>query len=128
LISEFADSNTSIYYTNIKNFIINNLDAVTDAINELGWDGCGGDLYKAGQMAEYLTIERALYNEVTDIVKHLAIEYITNVYSGLEVAENEELTDLLKEFNNNFNLIDCNDYIDIIADYCNEFVEKVKEL
>jgi hypothetical protein len=128
LIQAFADSNTSIYYCDIKNFIVNNIEAVEDAINQFGWDGCGSDLYKAGQTAEYLTIERALYNEVTDIVKHLAIEYITNVYSGLEVADSEQLTDLLSELNNNLEMIDCNDYIDIIADYCDEFMEKVKEL
>jgi hypothetical protein len=128
LITEFADSNTSIYYYDIKNFIINNLDAVTDAINELGWDGCGGDLYKAGQAAEFLTIERALYDDLTAIVKHLAIEYITNIASDLAVADSEQLTELLSELENNLEMVDNNDYIDIIADYCNEFIEKVKEL
>ena len=128
LISGFADSNTSIYYTDIKNFIVNNLDAVTDAINELGWDGCGGDLYKAEQMAEYLTIERAVYDDLTAIVKHLAIEYITNVYSSLEVADGEQLSELLSELENNLEAVDNSDYIGIIADYCNEFIERVKEL
>lgn len=128
LITEFADSNTSIYYTDIKNFIVNNFNAVTNAINKFGWDGCGSDLYKAGQTAEYLTIERAVYDDLTDIVKHLAIEYITNVYSGLEVADSEQLSDLLKELTRDLEAIDNNDYIDIIADYCNEFIEKVKEL
>lgn len=128
IISEFSDGNTSIYYTDIKNFIINNFDAVTDAINEFGWDGCGKDIYKAGQAAEFLTIERALYDDLTDIVKHLAIEYITNVYDSIEVADSEALTDLLKELTHNLEMVDNNAYISIIADYCNEFIEKVKEL
>lgn len=128
LITAFADSNTSLYTDDIKNFIINNFDAVTNAINAFGWDGCGKDIYKAGQTAEFLTIERALYNDLTDIVKHLAIEYITNVYSGLEVADSEQLSELLKELENNLEAVDNNDYIDIIADYCNEFIERVKEL
>lgn len=128
LVSEFADSNTSIYYTDIKNFIINNFDAVEDAINQFGWEGCGSDLYKAGQTAEYLTIESAIYNDLKAIVKHLAIEYIANVASNLEVADSEQLGELLSELKSNLGSVDNNDYIDIIADYCNEFIEKVKEL
>lgn len=128
LITAFADSNTSIYSDDIKTFIVNNFDAVTNAINEFGWDGCGKDIYKAGQMAEFLTIERAVYNELADIVKHLAIEYITNIASDLEVADSEQLSELLSELECNLEAVDNNDYIDIIADYCNEFIEKVKEL
>ena len=128
LTTEFADSNTSIYYSEIKNFIINNFEAVENAINEFGWGGCGSDLYKAGQMAEFLTIERAIYDELADIVKHLAIEYITNVYDNIEVADSEQLNELLSELESNLEAVDNNDYIDIIADYCNEFIKRAKEL
>lgn len=128
LITKFADSNTSLYTDDIKNFIVNNFDAVTNAINEFGWAGCGKDIYKAGQTAEFLTIEQDIYNNLTDIVKHLAVEYINNVYSGLEVADSEQLSELLSELESNLEAVDNNDYIDIISDYCNEFIEKAKEL
>ena len=73
-ISEFADGRTSIYYSDIKNFISENVDAVNDAIDEFGWDGCGKDLMKAGQMAEFLTIERKIYDDLSDFDNNERIE------------------------------------------------------
>ena len=68
-ISEIADSNTSIYYSDIHKFIAENTDALEDAINEYGWEGCGRDLMKAGQMAEYNTIQGDLYEHLGDTLK-----------------------------------------------------------
>lgn len=74
-ISNIADNYTAIYYCDIIKFIGENVEEVNDAITEFGWDGCGGDLYKAGQMAQFLQIERDLYNNLEDILKHYALEY-----------------------------------------------------
>lgn len=84
-ISEIADNDTSIYYADIIKFISENVEAVNDAIAEFGWDGCGSDLYKAGQMAEYLSIERALYDDLENAVKLWAADYIRDNY-GPEVS------------------------------------------
>lgn len=112
-ISNFADNNTSIYYSDIKNFIANNIDAVTDAIAEFGWDGCGSDLYKAGQMAEYLTIERDIYNNLDDIVICTAYKYLID--NDISLSE-EKLEQLQKDLNDIDNNNRFNDILDIIND------------
>lgn len=75
-ISEIADNNTSIYYSDIRKFISENVEAVNDAISEFGWDGCGADLYKAGQMAEYSKIERDIYEHLSDGLVLCAYDYM----------------------------------------------------
>ena len=82
-ISEIADNNTSIYYSDISKYIADHVDDVTDVINEFGWDCCGGDLYKAGQMAEYETIRRDIEDHLDDGLKIMALDYITGrTYDG----------------------------------------------
>ena len=86
-ISEFSDSRTSIYYADIKDFICNNFDKVEEAINEFGWDGCGGDLYKAGQMAEYISIEREINDDLDDIIKYITLDFIDSTDEANDEAE-----------------------------------------
>ena len=73
-ISEAADNNVSIYYNDIENFMKDHIDLVNDAIDEFGWDGCGSDLHKAGQTAEFLYNERQLYEDFDNIIL-LAVLY-----------------------------------------------------
>ena len=73
IFSEIADGNTSIYYGDISKYIADHVDEVNDAIAEFGWEGCGSDLYKAGQMAEYTSIERDLEEHIDDIIVYAAI-------------------------------------------------------
>ena len=75
-VSAIADNNTSIGYSDIVEYISGHVDEVNDAINEFGWDGCGGDLYKAGQMAEYETIRRDIEDNIEDGLKVMALDYI----------------------------------------------------
>ena len=117
-ISEIADSNTSIYYYDIKQFMMDNFDAVEDAINEFGWDGCGSDLYKAGQMAEYITIERDLYNNLDDIIKYLAYDYLINI--GFDTLDDN----IIDNINDELLTIDNNNYIGDIYDTVNAVLEE----
>lgn len=80
IFTEIADNETSIYYSDIIKYIADNVEAVNNAIEEFGWDGCGADLYKAGQMAEYLTIERDLYNNENEVKQLYAANYIRHEY------------------------------------------------
>jgi len=73
IFSEIADSATSIYYGDIIKYIAEHVDEVNDTINEFGWEGCGSDLYKAGQMAEYTSIERDLEDHIDDIIVYAAL-------------------------------------------------------
>lgn len=86
-ISEFADGKTSIYNEDILNFIKQNVEAVNDAIAEFGWDGCGSDLMKAGQMAEYLTIERKIYEDLGDFDNNQRIESLKEDEDFLKLIE-----------------------------------------
>ena len=88
-IQEVADSNVSIYYNDIIEFISENVELVNDAIAEYGWDGCGSDLYKAGQMAECLQNEQIMYDELDLIIELYALEHLQNL--GYEsIAEDAE--------------------------------------
>ena len=130
-ISDYADSYTSIYYSNIKDFIINNFDAVEATISEFGWDGCGKDLYKAGQLAEYLQNERILYDNLRYIVRCIAWHYIDSTEKASDEAEavwnklqDKEKNKILTEYVAKFDQIDNNnrfcDIVDIFDDFAAE--------
>lgn len=89
-ISEFADSNTSIYYSEIMDFIAKNPEAVNDAINEFGWDGCGKDIYKAGQMAEYQDIQNDIYADIDNVIKLIAYKKAYHNYDIINPTEEQD--------------------------------------
>ena len=118
-ISEIADSTTSIYYCDIESFISENVDAVNDAIDEFGWEGCGSDLMKAGQMAEYNTIQADLYEHLGDALKCAAYNLL--IYDlGMDEAPAElieAIDEMTEEEDNNARM----DAIpDMIADWLEE--------
>ena len=102
-ITEIADSATSIYYSDIIKFIAENVEAVNDTIKEYGWDGCGCDLYKAGQMAEYSQIERDIYEHLPDALRVLACDYLRYDLGVEEIPEElaEAIQDWAEEIDNN---------------------------
>lgn len=112
-ISEFADNNTSVYHSNIIRFISENVEKVSDTIDEFGWDGCGSDLYKAGQMAEFHTIELEMYED-EDNIKILAL---------LLLMKDEGITEIDETtFDNWCNEISTADRFDEIADTLQDLI------
>lgn len=95
-VVEIADGCVSIYYSDIIEFISANVEAVNDAIAEFGWDGCGSDLYKAGQMAEFVQNEREIYEHIEDAMLLLAVEYLRRDVECEEIPE--ELADLIRDW------------------------------
>lgn len=98
-ISERADNETSIYYPDIIKFISENVEAVNDTIQEFGWDGAGADLYKAGQLAEYLKIQAAYMEQEAGIIRFAAVMDIIStgrdeIDAGTWEAITAELEDL----------------------------------
>lgn len=118
VISEIADSNTSIYYSDIKDFIINNFDDVIDAIDEMGWDGCGSDLMKAGQMAEFLHIEHDIYDHLDTAILNYCLDYIQYTLKKDTITQ-QQYEDLKDKCTN----VDNNDYLDDFEDFCDELFE-----
>jgi hypothetical protein len=117
-IQEIADNNTSIYYYDIKRFISDNVEAVEDAINEFGWDGCGGDLMKAGQMGEFITIERDIYDHLADSLLAAAVDFIRYDLDREQIPA--ELAELLREW---ADAADNNDRMDDIPDKIRAYFE-----
>lgn len=116
IISEIADSNTSVYYSDIIEFISNNVEEVNDAIEELGWAGCGSDLYKAGQAAEYRKNENDMYNELEEGLFNVALSHIQYTMKVEEISD-EQLSDIE-------GLCADTDHNDRLGD----FLEKVEEI
>ena len=116
-ITEIADNNTSIYHSDIMAFLSRNPEAVEDAIDELGWDGCGGTLEKASQMGEFLTIERDLYDHMADAVMLAAVHFIRYDLKIEEIPE--ELADMIQEWADE---ADSNDRMDDIPDKIREYL------
>lgn len=103
IISEIADSNTSIYYSDIIEFISNNVEEVDDAIKEFGWDGCGSDLCKAGQAAEFYQNERDMYNELEEGLFNLALSHIQYTMKVEEISDEQldKIEELCSDTDNN---------------------------
>ena len=101
-ISDYADSRVSIYYGDIEKFITGHFDAVNRAIDEFGWDGCGSDLYKAGQMAEWMENESQLYEDIEEIKKHCALEYLKNLgHTSVNIGLWEVIESALEDIDTN---------------------------
>lgn len=116
IIFEIADSNTSIYHSDIIEFISNNVEEVNDVIEELGWNGCGGDLYRAGQAAEFGKNENEMYNELEEGLFNVALSHIQYTMEIEEISD-EQLSDikgLCTDTDNN--------------DRLEDFLEKVEEI
>lgn len=126
--TEFADGRTSIYYSDIMEFIRQNPEALAEVIDTGLYDPSQGyDLYKHGQAAEFMTIENELNENAEEIAKNLAVEYADNVtrddhaqafYSLTEEEQAERLEDLADAIDG----IDTGDRLDDIKDAVQEFL------
>ena len=90
IFSEIADDATSTYYDDITKYIATHISEVNDYINEAGWEG---DLYKAGQGAEYNNIYLDLKEHEEDILIYWAL---------IIVYDNEIPAERIEEARNNY--------------------------
>lgn len=116
IISKIANKNTSIYHSDIIEFISNNVEEVNDVIKEFCWDGCGGDLYKAGQVAESRKNEYDMYNELEEGLFNVSLSHIQYTMKVEEISDEQldEIETLCSETDNN--------------DRLEDFLEKVEEI
>lgn len=132
--SECADDYTSIYYYDIMEFIKENPDEVNAAIDEFGWDGCGRDIYKAGQAAEYNTIQRELYNYFDEIKAKLTCDMLDadedsddgETAQAWRKLSDDKQAELLDAFITAIEAIDHNDRLDAIADAFADYQEAIR--
>ena len=111
-ISEYADSQVDIYYSDRAKWFAENWQKVDDAIAELGKsDNIMQDI--AG--AQYLDNSNELYHDLDEIKQVLALQYLVDEL-GLQELDEELLDDILDEVDN----LDHNDRLDDILDIINE--------
>lgn len=117
IISEIADSNTSFTWADIMEFIPNNVEEVNETIEEFGWEGCGGDLYKAGQAAEYRKNEHDMYNELEEGLFNVALSHIQYNMKIEEISDKqlEEIEELCADTDNNDRLEGFLEKVEIIV-------------
>lgn len=122
-IAEIADADTSIYYADILDFVRENPDTLADVIAEGLYDPAHNyDFYKHAQAAEYMTIERDIYDHLADSLMVAAVHFLRY---DLDVSEiPEELADLLREW---CDAADSNDRMDEIPDKIREYLADFTE-
>ena len=87
-ISEIADENTDIYYSDLFEWAKENYDYINEANKEFGIPE-GGDIIKQIQQGQFYAIEQEIYEDLQDCIKNYAYKYILNV-EGLNTPEISE--------------------------------------
>lgn len=106
-ISEFADRNTSIYYSEQRKFYYDNTELCENALLDFGYDlnqmlreGETLDdlICKAGAIGEYMQIENILNDELEDIIKLTIVNYImdNNINCDIDILDNIDIYRLEK--------------------------------
>ena len=111
-ISEFADSQVDIYYSDRAKWFAENWEKVDDAIAELGKSD---NIMQDIASAQFLEAENELYHDLDEIKQVLALQYLVDEL-GLQELDEELLDDILNEVDN----LDNNNRLDDILDIINE--------
>ena len=120
VIAEIADADTSIYYNDILDFIRENPDALADVITEGLYDPSHDyDLYNHAQAAEFMTIERDIYDHLAGSLMAAAVNFL-HYDLGRETIP-AELAELLREWCDD---ADNNDRMNEIPDNIRDWFEE----
>lgn len=127
-ITEYADSNTSVYSYDQREFYNNNVELCENALLEFGYDlndmVKNGDtlediICKAGAIGQFKQIEETLYEDFENIKKLMVLNYLVD--KGLEIFENEdEIEDLISA-------VDTNDRLSVLYDLIEEKIDEENE-
>ena len=124
-IIEIADADTSIYYSDIMDFVREHPDALADVIAEGLYDpSYKYDFYDHARAAEFMTIERDIYDNLADSLMMAAVNFLRYDLDVVEIPA--ELADLLREWCDDADSGDRMDEIpDRIREYLADFSEEV---
>ena len=97
-ISEFADGHVYVYYSDLRQWAMNNIDALEDVIEEGFYEPLRSyNFYDHIQAAQYMCIEREINDSLSDIVRYLAISHLWCIaekeYTGAEIGDLEDYLD-----------------------------------
>ena len=116
IIAEIADADTSIYYSDILDFIRENPETLAEVIRDGLYDPREDyDLFKHAQAAEYMTIERDIYDHLADSLMCAAVHFIRHDLQRETIPA--ELAELLREW--------CDDADN--GDRMNEIPDRIRE-
>lgn len=102
IITEIADSNVDIYNNDLMEWAKGNTSYIEDAMREFGTpeDSNGHpDFMRIIMQGQYYMHEQDLYNNLEDILKYWAYDYIENKYNLTELTE--EQNDEIEFYNYN---------------------------
>lgn len=116
-ISEQADSNIDIYYSDLFDWAKNHFEEINEAMQEFG---AMSDIIKQIQQAQYSYNERQLYDELEEIILY-AVLLEAKEYA--EEVTKEQFSELLEIAEH----LDHNDRFDDIKDAVKEVFEKEDE-
>lgn len=114
VISEIADSQVDIYYSDLTEWANGHFEEIAETISEFGWDGCGKDLYKAVQLAQFRENGNEMYSELSEGLENFALSYLEHGLKIQEISEEnwEEIQDFLSDIDNNNKLEEIIDFLD----------------
>lgn len=91
-------------------------------------------MHKAGQLAEYCTIEQEIYEDLEDVIKYIALDFIDSTDDANDDAERiwesldyDAKCELLGDFICDLEMIGNNSRLDDISDLYTDFVNKIIE-
>lgn len=114
IISEIADSQVDISYCDLTDWANGHFEEISETVSEFGWDGCGEDLYKAVQLAQFRENENEMYSELLEGLENFALSYLEHGLKIQEITEKswEEIQDFLSDIDNNNKLKEITDFLD----------------
>lgn len=105
IITEIADNNVSIYYSDILKFVSENPDSLNEVIESGLYDPtCNYDFYSHAQAAEFMIIEQELEEHSVDALKLVAYNYCE--YNLFMIMVPDELADVIAETAENAQTMD----------------------
>ena len=114
IISEIADNQVDIYYSDLTEWANGHFEEISETISEFGWEGCGRDLYKAVQMAQYRENENEMYSELSEGLENFALSYLEHDLKIVGIAEDrwEEIQDFLSDIDSDDELEEITNFLD----------------
>lgn len=114
-IMEFADSETSIYYSYRKEFYNNNVELCENALLDYGYDinellknGDSLDdiMCKAGAIGEFMKNEQDLYDDIENIILYLICDYVLENNINISIDDIENISNNINSGDRWSNIID----------------------
>ena len=111
---EYSDSQVDIYYSDLNKWMSENIDLMEEAVSEGFYqlDPHNFSLYSLAQCAQYMSLERELSEDMSEILELMGIRYILNTYENITPEQWDEFEDLnfssydeFSDFQNDIDLI-----------------------